>query len=63
MLVPASKCSIAKEDAVLLSNGYTGLDTPPRTKPARVEATLIYAKKDNTSRLTEAFITSIETIK
>ena len=63
MLLPASACLISKEDSALASNGFIGRDTPPRTKPVRVDATLIYTKTGNASRVTDAFITKIESIK
>jgi hypothetical protein len=63
MLLPAAACGIAKEDSLLLANGFAGRDTPPRTKPARVDATMIYTKSGNVTHLTDAFITKIETVK
>jgi hypothetical protein len=60
MLLPTSICKMAKEDGPLVSNEFRGMETPPRTKPVQVNATMIYTKKGNVSRLSEAFITKIE---
>jgi hypothetical protein len=63
MLLPAAACLISKEDSGLASNGFIGKDTPQRTKPVRVAATMIYTKTGSSSRLTDAFITRIESVK
>ncbi len=63
MLLPRAACSIASEDMADGSAGFGGRDTKPRTKPVRVEATLIYTNGGGTWHLAEATISHIESTK
>jgi len=63
MLLPRDTCSIAAEDLNDLSGMMTGQHPGARTKPARADATLEYAKDGAAWKLTDAFITHIETAK
>jgi hypothetical protein len=59
ILLPRSACTVAGEDAQDITTGFGGLAAPPRTKPVRVEATLVYEKL----HLTEVTISSLESTK
>jgi hypothetical protein len=63
MVLPRDTCSIAGEDIGDLGQMMTGQNPKPRTKPARADATLTYAKDGAGWKLTDAFITHIETAK
>ncbi|MGH9418790.1 MAG: hypothetical protein ACRD3J_02355 [Thermoanaerobaculia bacterium] len=63
MQLPRSVCKLATEDGPLVSDQFRGIETPPRTKPVQVDVTLIYTKTGNATRLSEAFITRIESTK
>jgi hypothetical protein len=63
MLLPRSSCTIANEDVADGSSGFGGKSTLPRTKPVRLEASLIYEKDGEAWRLTEATISHIESTK
>jgi hypothetical protein len=63
MLLPRDICSIAGEDMGDLGQMMTGQNPKPRTKPARADATLTYTKDRAGWKLTDAFITHIETAK
>lgn len=59
MLLPRSACTVAGEDAADITTGFGGMVAAPRTKPVRVEATLVYENL----HLTEATISNIESTK
>jgi hypothetical protein len=63
MLLPREITSISAEDMDDLSMMMAGHRPRPRTKPARADATLTYAKAGAAWKLTDAFITRIETAK
>ncbi|HXA16522.1 MAG TPA: hypothetical protein VN380_05995 [Thermoanaerobaculia bacterium] len=59
MLLPRSACTVAGEDAADITTGFGGQVAAPRTKPVRVEATLVYENL----HLTEATISNLESTK
>jgi hypothetical protein len=63
MLLPREISSIAGEDMDDLGQMMSGGSPKVRTKPARVAATLTYAKNGAGWKLADAFITRIETAK
>jgi hypothetical protein len=65
MLLPRTICSIAREDMEDLSIGFSGgsAATERRTKPVRVEASMVYEGKGAASHLTDASIVTIESTK
>jgi hypothetical protein len=63
MLVPADASNVASEALDDVATAMTGSDHVDRTKPARVEATLIYTHDGPLWHLTDANITHIETTK
>jgi hypothetical protein len=63
MLLPREIASISAEDMGDLTMTMAGQNPRPRTKPARIEATLVYAKDGAAWKLTDAFITQIESAK
>jgi hypothetical protein len=63
MLVPRAVCTISSEDVAAGIAGFAGHDTPPRTKPVRIEASLMYAKNGDAWQLTAATISQIESTK
>ena len=64
MLLPRAISTIASEDMDDLGMAMSGGGTPKaRTKPARVIATLTYAKNGAGWKFADAFITTIETAK
>lgn len=64
MLLPRATCNIVGEDMDDVSAGFGGRPTPPRTKPVRVEATIVYLKKsDNAWHFAGATISSMESTK
>ncbi len=63
MLLPRTICSIAHEDMDDLSMGFSGNSAEPRTKPVRVEASMVYEGEGAASHLTEASIVTIESTK
>jgi hypothetical protein len=63
MRVPRDTCAIAAEDIEIGSSAMLGQSDTHLTKPAQVEATLIYAKDGAAWKLTDAFITHIESTK
>jgi len=63
MLVPRAACDIVGEDVAAGIAGFAGRDTPPPTKPVRIEASLIYAKSGDVWQLTEVRISQIESTK
>jgi hypothetical protein len=63
MLLPRKISTIAKEDIDDLGQTMSGGNPKPRTKPARVNATLTYAKDGAGWKFADAFITHIETAK
>jgi hypothetical protein len=63
MQVPRAVSMIAPEDLDDSSAAMLGQRGPYRTKPARVEATLVYAKEGNGWKLTDAILTHIESVK
>jgi hypothetical protein len=63
MLIPRDRCSIAAEDVNDMTMGMAGKAAKPRTKPAHIDATLAYAKNAAGWKLTDAFITKIESAK
>jgi hypothetical protein len=63
VLMPRATCSIAREDMPDASAGLIGKDYEPRTKPARVNMTLAYARYGGDWHLTDATITHMESTK
>lgn len=63
MLLPRDVCGIAKEDLDDSSEGMSGYLPGPRTKPARVDATLVYANEGGVWHLADATISHIESAK
>lgn len=63
ILMPPYACAIASEDLNISTMAMLGQREAQRTKPVRVEATLIYAKDGAGWQLTDAFITHIESVK
>jgi hypothetical protein len=63
MLLPRNACGIATEDLDDSSTGINGQLPEPRTKPARVDATLVYANEGGSWHLAGAAITHIESTK
>jgi len=63
LLVERAACAIADEDLDDTSGQFVGAGSPVRTKPARVDATLVYMKEGAAWQLTDATITHIESIK
>jgi hypothetical protein len=61
--MPPYSCGIASEDLDISTLAMLGQRETARTKPVRVEATLIYAKDSANWKLTDAFITHIESMK
>ncbi|MBV8546513.1 MAG: hypothetical protein JO093_04375 [Acidobacteria bacterium] len=61
--VPRETCSIASEDLDDSAVAMLGQAESHRTKPARADATLIYEKNGAAWKLTDAFLTHIETMK
>ena len=61
--MPPYACAIASEDLDISSMAMLGQREARRTKPVRVEATLLYAKDSAGWKLTDAFITHIESMK
>jgi hypothetical protein len=59
MLLPRAACTIAGEDIEDVTAGFGGQAAAPRTKPVRVEATLVYENL----HLTEATISNLESTK
>jgi len=59
MLLPRSSCTVAGEDVEDASAGFGGQVAFPRTKPVRIEATLVYENL----HLTEATISNLESTK
>src|ERR1019366_9291307 len=64
MLLPRTICTIAHEDMDDLSMGFGGNGSAElRTKPVRVEASMIYEGEGKASHLTDASIVTIESTK
>lgn len=63
MLLPRSICDVAGEDVADATSGFGGQVAAPRTKPVRVEATLIYAGDGKDRHLTGVTISNIESTK
>jgi hypothetical protein len=64
MLLPRSICAIAREDMDDLTMEMSaGNRSQPRTKPVRVEASMVYEGEGAASHLTEASIVTIESTK
>jgi hypothetical protein len=64
MLLPRTACNIMGEDMDDVSAGFGGRGSPPRTKPVRVEATVVYLKKsDNAWHFAGATISHMESTK
>jgi hypothetical protein len=63
MLLPRDRCSIATEDMNDVSLAMGGKLSQLRTKPGHVDATLTYVKDVAGWKLTDAFITKIESAK
>lgn len=63
MQMPPYSCGIASEDLNISTLAMLGQREARRTKPVQVEATLIYAKNSTGRKLTDAFITHIESVK
>jgi hypothetical protein len=61
--MPPYACAIASEDMTISSLAMLGQRETQRTKPARVEVTLIYAKDSAGWKFTDAFITHIQSEK
>jgi hypothetical protein len=61
--MPPYACGIASEDLDISTLAMLGQLQTERTKPVRVDATLIYAKDSAGWKLTDAFITHIESTK
>ena len=61
--MPPYACAIAAEDIVISSLAMLGKAEAQRTKPVQVEVTLMYAKDSAGWKLTDAFITHIESVK
>jgi hypothetical protein len=61
--MPPYSCGIASEDLDISTLAMLGQREARRTKPVQVEATLIYAKDSAGWKLTDAFITHIESMK
>jgi hypothetical protein len=63
MLLPRAACTLSGEDVADGISGFAGRGAPPRTKPVRVEASLIYTKTGDAWQLTDATISHIESTK
>jgi hypothetical protein len=64
MLLPRSICAIATEDIGDITMEMAGgRKSDPRTKPVRVEASMVYEGEGAASRLTDASIVMIESTK
>ena len=63
MLLPRSVCDVAGEDVEDAAAGLGGQVAYTRTKPVRVEATLIYAGDDKNRHLIEVTISNLESTK
>jgi hypothetical protein len=63
ILLPRDTVSIASEDGGDIAFMMNGHDMKARTKPARAETTLVYTRSDSAWKLTDAFITHIESTK
>jgi hypothetical protein len=63
ILLPRDTVSIASEDSGDLAFMMNGHDMKARTKPARADTTLVYTRSDSAWKLTDAFITHIESTK
>lgn len=63
MLLPRSICNISSEDAEDGGTIFIGKKPKPRTKPVRVEASLIFAREGETWELTDSAITKIASTK
>jgi hypothetical protein len=61
--MPPYSCGIASEDLDITAAAGLGQREGQRTKPAQVEANLIYEKDGPAWKLTDAFITHIESAK
>ena len=61
--MPPYSCGIASEDLDISTLAMLGQREAARTKPVRVEATLNYAKDSAGWKLTDAFITHMESMK
>jgi hypothetical protein len=61
--MPPYACAIASEDLNISTLAMLGQRETQRTKPVRVEATLMYAKDGTGWKLIDAFITHIESMK
>lgn len=61
--MPPYACAIASEDLVISTQAMLGQREARRTKPVRVDATLLYSKDSAGWNLADAFITHIESIK
>jgi hypothetical protein len=63
VLMPADACAIASEDLEISSLAMLGQRQTQRTKPAQVDATLVYEKDGASWKFTNAFMTHIESVK
>jgi len=63
LLLPRTACTISSEDIADASAGFGGNAARLHTKPARVEATLVYTKDGTDWQLADATITHIESTK
>jgi hypothetical protein len=63
MLLPRETVGIAREDGEDISVMMNGHDIKARTKPAHAEATIVYTRSGAAWKLTNAFITHIESVK
>jgi hypothetical protein len=61
--MPPYSCGIASEDLDITAAAGLGQSEGQRTKPVQVEANLIYEKDGAAWKLTDAFITHIESMK
>jgi hypothetical protein len=61
--MPPYSCGIASEDLDISAMAMLGQREARRTKPVRVEATLVYTKDSADWKLADAFITHIESTK
>ncbi len=63
MLLPHDACNIAREALDDSSSGMAGFLPEKRTKPVRVDATLVYANEGGKWRFADASIVNIESTK
>lgn len=63
MLLPRSICNISSEDAEDGGTIFIGKKPKPRTKPVRVEASLVFAREGEVWELTNSEITKIASTK